>query len=77
MLEVTTRSCVRCILETIAAVCGGDCVPERLHIAVDYMYSPRVCLPELAVRISVGEASAFARAIAASEPFWTDGCIAG
>ena len=32
MLEVTTRGCVRCILETVASVCGNDCVKDRLHI---------------------------------------------
>ncbi len=69
MLEVTTRACVRCIVETIASTCGGDCVPERLHVVVDYTYSPRVCLPELAARLSAGEASAFAQAVAASEQF--------
>jgi hypothetical protein len=69
MMEVTTRGCVRCIVETIASVCGGDCVPERLHIVTDYAYNPRPCLPELARRISIGEASAFERAVAANEPF--------
>ena len=69
MMEVTARGCVRCIAETIASVCGGDCVPERLHIVTDYAYNPRPCLPELAQRISAGEASAFERAVAANEPF--------
>ncbi len=32
MLEVTTRGCVRCILQTVASVCGDDCVKDRLHI---------------------------------------------
>jgi hypothetical protein len=32
MLEVTTRGCVRCILQTVASVCGDDCVNDRLHI---------------------------------------------
>jgi hypothetical protein len=69
MLEMPSRACVRCILETIASVCGVDCVPERLHIVTDYTYAPRPCLPELAARISAGEASAFAQAVAANEPF--------
>ncbi len=69
MMEVTAHACVRCIVETIASVCGVDCVPERLHLVTDYIYSPRPCLPELAARISVGEASAFERAVAANEPF--------
>ena len=78
MLEVTTRACVRCIVETIASVCGVDCMPERLHLVIDYTYSPRPCLPELAARISVGEASAFERAVAANEPFgMTVGAQAG
>jgi hypothetical protein len=69
VFEMCARACVRCILETIASVCGVDCVPARLHIVTDYPYSPRPCLPELAARISVGEASAFERAVAANEPF--------
>jgi hypothetical protein len=69
MLEVPARACVRCILETIASVCGVDCVPERLHLLTDYAYNPRPCLPQLAARISVGEASASKRAVAANEPF--------
>jgi hypothetical protein len=32
MLEVTTRGCVRCILQTVASVCGDDCAKDRLHI---------------------------------------------
>ena len=32
MLEVTTQGCVRCILQTVASVCGDDCVKDRLHI---------------------------------------------
>jgi hypothetical protein len=32
ILEVTTRGCVRCILQTVASVCGDDCVKDRLHI---------------------------------------------
>ena len=32
MLEVTTRGCVRCILQTVASVCGDDCVKDKLHI---------------------------------------------
>ena len=32
MLEVTTRGCARCILQTIASICGDDCVKDRLHI---------------------------------------------
>ncbi len=44
-------------------------MPERLHVLTDYTYSPRPCLPELSARISVGEASAFERAVAANEPF--------
>jgi hypothetical protein len=69
ILEVAARACVRCILETIAFVCGVGCVTERLHLVTDYTYSPRSCLPELAARISVGEASAFERVVAANEPF--------
>jgi hypothetical protein len=69
ILEVSTRACVRCILETVASVCGIDCASERLHLATDYAYSPRPCLPQLAARISVGETSAFQRAVAANQPF--------
>jgi hypothetical protein len=69
MLEVAARPCVACILETIACVCGSDCVPERLHMVSHFAYIPRMCLPELAARLSAGEASAFARAVAANEPF--------
>ncbi len=32
MLEVTMRGCVRCILQTVASVCGDDCVKDKLHI---------------------------------------------
>ncbi len=32
MLEVTTRGCVRCMLQTVASVCGDDCVKDKLHI---------------------------------------------
>jgi len=69
MLEVAARACVACILETIASVCGRDCVPERLHMTLHFAYIPRMCLPELGARLSAGEASPFARAVAANEPF--------
>jgi hypothetical protein len=70
MLEVAGRACVGCILESIASVCGTDCMSERLHIIeLPFTHTARLCLPELVARLSAGEASAFAQAVAVNEPF--------
>jgi hypothetical protein len=42
MLEVTTRGCVRCILRTVASVCGDDCAKDRLHIRTGRKRLPSV-----------------------------------
>ena len=45
MLEVTTQGCVRCILQTVASVCGDDCVKDRLHIRTGREHLPPSKLP--------------------------------
>ena len=35
-----------CLLQTVASVCGADCVKERLHIATDFEVEPMPCIPE-------------------------------
>jgi hypothetical protein len=68
LMERTAAACAKCVLQTVASVCGADCVKERLHIVTDFEVEPLPCLPELAARLALGEAEGLARAVAAGEP---------
>ncbi len=68
LMERVAAACAKCVLQTVASVCGADCVKERLHIATDFEVEPLPCLPELAARLARGEAEGLARAVAAGEP---------
>jgi hypothetical protein len=67
-MERTVAACAKCVLQTVASVCGADCVKERLHIATDFEVEPMPCIPELAARLARGEAEGLAHAVAAGEP---------
>jgi len=68
LMERTVAACAKCVLQTVASVCGADCVKERLHIATDFEVEPLPCVPELAARLARGEAEGLARDVAAGEP---------
>jgi hypothetical protein len=68
LMDRTVAACAKCVLQTVASVCGADCVKERLHIVTDFEVEPLPCLPELAARLAQGEAEGLARAVAAGEP---------
>jgi len=68
LMERTVAACAKCVLQTVASVCGADCVKERLHIATDFEVEPMPCIPELAARLARGEAERLAHAVAAGEP---------
>ena len=47
------KQCARCVLETLAAVCGSSsCLRERLHLRISEFVSPRACVPDLASRLA-------------------------
>ena len=68
LMERTVAACAKCVLQTVASVCGADCVKERLHIATDFEVEPMPCIPDLAARLARGEAERLAHAVAAGEP---------
>jgi hypothetical protein len=68
LMERTAAACAKCVLQTVASVCGAGCVKERLHIITDFEVQPLPCLPELAARLAHGEAEGLSHAVAAGEP---------
>ena len=47
-----TPQCQPCMLATIGAVCGPDCIGERLHLQLLEKHMPQACFPDLARRLS-------------------------
>ncbi len=68
LMERVAAACAKCVLQTVASVCGADCIKEKLHIVTDFEVGLQPCVPELAARLAHGEAEGLARAVAAGEP---------
>jgi hypothetical protein len=69
MLELVEADCAYCILETVASVCGEDCVKESLHLATDYPIRPRACWPRLGDALATAQKEAMSRLLEAGMPF--------
>jgi hypothetical protein len=69
MLELVEADCAYCILETVASVCGEDCVKESLHLVTDYPILPRACWPRLGDALATAQKEAMSRLLEAGMPF--------
>jgi hypothetical protein len=69
-LNVTSKTCRRCILSTVASVCGDNCAREHLHLTLDEPIDAAACvLPGLSSILSAGQALELASAMRSQEPF--------
>ena len=57
MVESSVPDCAFCILETVASVCGEQCVQLHLHINTDYPIFAKPCFPKLADALVSAQAS--------------------
>jgi hypothetical protein len=65
----TSIPCRRCILSTVASVCGDLCAREHLHLMLDEPINSTVCvLPELANILFAAQASVLENAVHSHEP---------
>ena len=54
MIKLVHADCGYCILETVESICGKGCVQTVLHLTTDWPIIPRLCMPELASFLRMG-----------------------
>ncbi len=69
-LNETSAPCRRCILSTVASVCGDTCAREHLHLMLDEPINATVCvLSDLADILSAAQAASLANAVRSNRAF--------
>ena len=68
LIVAAISPCISCILQTVAFVCGDECIRNMLHLSTGEEVQASACFPELADRLIADQGARFSEAVVSRHP---------